>query len=95
MTKNERVPKFPAGGVHLFCMQRRRRKKKGKKERKKASKKKGEREGRREKKSSPSITRDGTVSADFHLHKFSYILVKIIAGAEECSCSVEAEERKS
>jgi hypothetical protein len=35
-----------------------------------------------------------TVSADFNLHKFSYILVKIIAGAEVRSCSVGAERRK-
>lgn len=49
--------------------------------------------GERGKKSSPSIKKRRTVSADFHLHKFSYILVKIIAGVEECSCSVEAGKK--
>lgn len=58
---------------------------------KKKEKKKG---GRGRKKIIPKYNKRRTVSADFHLHKFSYILVKIIAGAEECSGSVEAEERK-
>lgn len=83
--KGKRVPKFPAGGVHLFCMQEKKEKKEGEKERK----------GERRKKIIPKYNKRRTVSADFHLHKFSYILVKIIAGAEQSCSSVEAEQRKS
>ena len=59
--KNRKVPKFPAGGVHLFCMQgeeeeEEKEEKKRKKERKKEGKKGGRGGGK--KKSSPSITRD-------------------------------------
>lgn len=57
--------------------------------------KRKERKGGEGKKIIPKYNKRRTVSADFHLHKFSYILVKIIAGAEECSCSVEAEESES
>lgn len=78
-------PQVPCWGASFILYAK---KKKEKKERKKKER------GEREKKIIPKYNKRRTVSADFHLHKFSYILVKIIAGAEECSGSVEAEERK-
>lgn len=59
-------------------------KKEGKKERKKR--------GGREKKIIPKYNKRRTVSADFHLHKFSYILVKIIA--EPSTAPAQSRQRE-
>lgn len=68
------------GGVHLLCMKKRRKERKEKKG------------GGEEKKIIPKYNKRRTVSADFHLHKFSYILVKIIA--EPSTAPAQSRQRE-
>lgn len=69
------------GGVHLLCMKKRRKERKEKKG-----------GGGEEKKIIPKYNKRRTVSADFHLHKFSYILVKIIA--EPSTAPAQSRQRE-
>lgn len=89
----KKVPQVPLlrigggwGGVvgvvgFIYCVW----KKEGKKERKKKG-------GGRGKKIIPKYNKRRTVSADFHLHKFSYILVKIIA--EPSTAPAQSRQRE-
>lgn len=61
-------------------------------EKKKERKKGKKRGGGRGKKIIPKYNKRRTVSADFHLHKFSYILVKIIA--EPSTAPAQSRQRE-